>query len=98
MEREVAGTDPARFRDMASQEASVLFALWMEGVVRESYFRADRDEALLVLEAEGVEQARHHLERLPFVQNGLITFDVIPLRTYPGFQRLFREDLPPSDR
>jgi hypothetical protein len=29
------------------------------------------------------------LADLPFVREGLIAFDLIPLRAYPGFERLF---------
>jgi hypothetical protein len=59
------------------------------GVIRESYFRVDRSEAVLVLECPSVEEAREELSRLPFIQNELITFELIPLKAYPGFERLF---------
>jgi hypothetical protein len=29
------------------------------------------------------------LAKLPFVQNKLIRFELIPLKAYPGFERLF---------
>jgi hypothetical protein len=29
------------------------------------------------------------LSELPYVREGLITFDLIPLKAYPGFARLF---------
>jgi hypothetical protein len=32
------------------------------------------------------------LETLPLVKAGLITFDVIPLKAYPGFARLFNHE------
>ncbi len=59
------------------------------GVIRELYFRADREAAVLVLECENVAEAQHHLASLPLVKAGLIAFDVIPLKAYPGFARLF---------
>jgi hypothetical protein len=36
-------------------------------------------------------EAQRLLETLPLVQAGLITFEVIPLIPYPGFERLFGE-------
>ena len=32
------------------------------------------------------------LATLPLVQEGLITFELIPLAPYPGFARLFEQD------
>ena len=49
----------------------------------------DRSEAVLVLESQSTDDARAVLATLPFVAAGLITFDVVGLRAYPGFARLF---------
>jgi len=43
----------------------------------------------LVLECQNVDEAREALSTLPFVQNKLITFELIPLKAYSGFERLF---------
>ena len=58
-------------------------------VIRELYFRTDSESAVLVLECDGIGEARRALEKLPLVARGLIAFDLIPLRPYPGFARLF---------
>lgn len=58
-------------------------------VVREIYFRADRSAAVLVLESASLEEARAALATLLLVKAGLIMFDLIPLKPYPGFARLF---------
>jgi len=63
--------------------------LCQEGIFRELYFRQDQPSAVLVLECADVEQAEEVLKTLPLVQAGLIAFDLIPLRAYPGFERLF---------
>ena len=52
-------------------------------------FPADKNEVVLVLECESVIEVQGILVALPFVQAGLISFDVIPLKAYPGFERLF---------
>jgi hypothetical protein len=63
--------------------------LHQSGLVRELYFRADRSEAVLVLECHDLEQAHAVLASLTLVQEKLISFEVIPLIPYPGFARLF---------
>ena len=60
-------------------------------MIRELYFRQDRPEAVLILECADVEEAAASLATLPFVEAGLITFEIIPLAPYPGFARLFAE-------
>ena len=77
------------FQQCAKDEARKVWGLYQAGVVRETYFRADRSEAVLVLECPTVEEAREALSTLPYVQNKLITFELIPLKAYPGFERLF---------
>ncbi len=75
------------------EEAARVWTLHMEGVIREIYFRADRREAVLMLEVSGVEEARSVLATLPLVRERRIDFDIIPLVPYSGFERLFA---PPS--
>ena len=70
-------------------ESRRAWELFQAGVIRELYFRADRQAAVLVLECDSAEAARSMLGTLPLVREGLIEFDVIPLAAYPGFARLF---------
>ena len=70
-------------------EAECLWQLHQTGVVRQMFFRADRPEAVLLLEVAGVEAARGALGELPLVRSGLIDFEIVPLRAYPGLARLF---------
>ncbi len=89
LERELPGATADAFHQHAQAEAACVWELYQSGVIREMYFRADRNEAVLVLECADAEQARAALATLPFVQHGLIAFDMIPLKPYPGFARLF---------
>ncbi len=90
LEREVPGTTDEQFAPHLQAEAARAWELHQSGVIRELHFRADRDEAVLVLECASVEEARGALATLPLVRAGLIEFELIPLRAYPGFARLFR--------
>ncbi len=77
------------FQRLADAEAARAWELYQAGVIRELHFRQERPEAVLILECAGVEEAAASLATLPFVEAGLITFEIIPLAPYPGFARLF---------
>ena len=92
LEHELPNAAAERFQEYAVAEARQVWALYQAGVGGETYFRADRSEAVLVLECQTVEEAREALSALPFIQNKLITFELIPLKAYPGFERLFEKE------
>lgn len=89
MEVEEEGVGPEQFQPYLREEAKRVWELYQSGVIRELYFRADRSEAVLMLECADLAEARKTLQALPLVKAGLITFDIIPLAPYPGFARLF---------
>jgi hypothetical protein len=91
MEVETEGVKPEQFAPHLEAEARRVWELYQGGMIRELYFRADRSEAVLILECTDTREAQHVLESLPLVQAGLIHFDVIPLIPYSGFGRLFGE-------
>jgi hypothetical protein len=92
LEHELPEATAEAFQKYAKDEARQVWALYQAGVVRETYFRVDRSEAVLVLECPSVDEAREALSTLPYVQNKLITFELIPLKAYPGFERLFAKE------
>lgn len=89
IEVEKPGLNKKDFIPHLRDEAKEGWKLYKEGFIREMYFRYDKPEAILILEAESVEEAGEKLSKLPLVKNGLITFKLIPLRPYHGFERLF---------
>lgn len=90
LEKEINTARPIDFRKSAKAEAKALWELYLNGIVREIYFKKDESLAVLILEARNKQSANRELNKLPFVNKRLIKFDLIPLRPYPGFQRLFR--------
>jgi muconolactone delta-isomerase len=94
LEQDVAGFTAEEFRPHLKAESAQAWKLYQAGVLRELYFRADRPSAVLILECASMEEANTVLGTLPLVEQGLITFDVIPLAAYPGFARLFAEEKP----
>jgi len=91
MEFETAGVNPEQFAPHLKAEARRVWELYQSGSIRELYFRADRSDAVLILECKDVREAKEMLDSLPLVQAGLISFEIIPLIPYPGFARLFGE-------
>ena len=89
LEHELPSGTVEKFQQHARAEALRVWELHQQGIIRELYFRADRTEAILVLECENVDVAQQALATLPLVEHGLITFELIPLTAYPGFARLF---------
>ena len=90
LERSVPGVlDDAFTPALLRAEAEHVWELQQTGVVRQVFFRADRHEAVLMLEVADPEAAREALAELPLVRSGLIDFEIVPLRAYPGFARLF---------
>jgi muconolactone delta-isomerase len=90
IERNTDGATVEAFTpELLAAEARRAWELHQAGVVRELYFRADNPAAVLVLECPNLDEAGEALASLPLVEAGLIQFDVIPLRAYPGFARLF---------
>jgi muconolactone delta-isomerase len=93
LEKDVPGIPDGAFtNNVLKEEAERAWELHQAGVIRELYFRADQDAALLVLECEDVTQAQTALSTLPLVKQGLIDFEIIPLTPYTGFQRLLQQE------
>jgi len=90
IEKEFKGKTANDFQPHLEAEAIRVWELYKKGVIREIYFRADRANAVLILECENLEEAKEKLSTLPLVQEDLIYFDFIPLAPYPGFERLFK--------
>jgi len=88
-EHELPGATTEQFQQYAKAEASKVWEYYQAGVIRELYFRADKNEAVLILECTSVIEAQEILETLPYVQARLISFEIIPLKAYSGFARLF---------
>jgi hypothetical protein len=80
--------------EIAGAEAGRVWDLLQAGTIRELYFRDDAPAAVLVLEAVDVVNAQKTLASLPIVAAGLISFEIVPLRAYPGFARLFGSTRP----
>ena len=72
LEKEVPGVNDGQFTDdTLKAEARKAWELYQSGVLRELYFTADKDEAVLVLKCESADEARRQLSELPLMRAGV---------------------------
>jgi hypothetical protein len=90
LEKDVPGASAGDNSALLQDEARAVWELMQSGIIREIHFRDDHSQAVILLEAESTAQAQAVLAQLPLVRAGLIEFEVIGLRPYPGFARLFK--------
>ncbi len=91
LERDRSGISALDFEPHLQAEARAVWGLVQSGVIREIYFREGLFQAVLIMEVENAAHAQQVLAHLPLVEAGLTEFEVIGLRPYPGFERLFRK-------
>ncbi len=90
LEKELPNISPEAFTNaLLKSEAARVWELYQSGALREIYFRQDRSDAVLILECNSVEECQTLLASLPLVSHKLIDFEIIPLKSYTGFSRLF---------
>jgi len=89
LERELQSSTPDDFAKYADQEARIVWELIQQGKIREINFRLEKESAVIILECLDVPEAEETLNSLPYVFEGLIEFEIIPLKPYPGLGRLF---------
>lgn len=88
IEKEVPGVDWKMVsKDLMAKEAHQVYAMYVSGLLREHYFNEEKC-AVLVLECENKAHAQQVLEKLPLVEQNLITFQIMELRPYTGYDRI----------
>ena len=74
---------------MLKQEAKVLWDLQKNGIIRNIWFTKNSREAILIIEAKDSIRTKEIIDTFPLVKEGLITYDIIELVAYDGYERLF---------
>ena len=88
IEKEVPGVDwSAVSKELLAQEAHDVYNMYLRDQLREHYFNEEKC-AILVLECDNKTQAQELLGQLPLVKNKLITFEIMELRPYTGYDRI----------
>ncbi len=92
IENESRGINWSDQKEILKTEASAVYELIKEGLIREIYFNENKN-AVLILECESMSKAIELLDLLPLVKKGLITFKVMELNPYTGFDRIIEDVL-----
>jgi len=74
---------------MLRDEAATVWRLQTQGVIRQIWFTTDTHDAVIEMECSDAGEAARALAELPLVAARVIRFDLLPLRAYDGFTRLF---------
>lgn len=89
IEKEVRGTTWEHTEKLLEQEAQHVFQLYLSDSLREIYFTEDKN-AVLILETKDKASAETLLADLPLVKSGRISFEIMELRPYTGYERILK--------
>lgn len=90
IEKEAEGVIPEQFAPHFKNEALKVWELLKKEIIREIYFTKEGHNAVIIMECQNEAEARNTLSELPLVKEGLISFTIMPLVPYDGFERLFK--------
>jgi Muconolactone delta-isomerase len=73
-------------KELGEAEAEAVRGLYMEGLIRQIWVRADGSGACIIAEASTAEVLAEKLSGLPLVRAGILqTPEIVPLAPYWGF-------------
>ena len=87
IEKEISEVKWNEENEVLINESYRVYKLFQDGIIREIYFN-ENENAVIMLECESKEEAQEILNTLPLVQAGLISFSIMELHPYTGFDRI----------
>ena len=82
-------------RDVVPQirpEAMASWKLWESEMMRAVWYKADMSGAVMVLDAPSMKEIEEALDTLPMIHEGLLKPEIIPLKSYTGWDKLFAKE------
>jgi len=92
IEQETSSVNWDNESEVLINESYQVYHLFQEGIIRDIYF-TENENAVIILECASKEEAVKLLSTLPLVKAGFITFEVMELRPYTGFDRIIQKPL-----
>jgi hypothetical protein len=89
IEKEAEEVDWQNAHDILKEEARQVYQLYLSDTLREIYFMENKT-TILILETANKTVAEELLQKLPLVKAGFISFEVMELRPYRGYDRLIK--------
>ena len=74
---------------LLKQEAKVLWDLQKKNIIRNIWFTKNTREAILIIEEKDSIRTKEIIDTFPLVKEGLITYAIVELVAYDGYERLF---------
>lgn len=90
--RVVTGTPLEQVLPLVKPESAKIWEYYAADRVRSVYYFADMGGAILLYEAASLAEAQTAIDQLPMGQAGVLTFEIIPLKPYTGFEQLFARE------
>ena len=91
IEKELNIIDWTSQNELLKEESRIVYNFYQEGAIREIYFNESKN-AIMILECESISKAEEFLKSLPLVKEGLITFTLMELKPYTGFDRIIKNE------
>ena len=89
IEKDGPAAGRADMKRSLQEEARRVWELYQGDKIREIWFTVSDRRAVLLLECATLEEAGALLATLPLVRERFISFEILALRPYDGFERLF---------
>ena len=67
----------------------MLWDLQKNEIIRNIWFTKNSKGAILIIEAEDSKRTKEIIATFPLVKESLITYDIVELVAYDGYERLF---------
>jgi hypothetical protein len=83
------GASVESIRSQLVDELLASWALFLSGVLREAYATDKPTRLIFIFEADDVHQANAHVRTLPLVAQGLFRVELIELRPFANWAKLF---------
>lgn len=75
--------------EVLRKEAEFVWRLNQRDIIRDIWFTEPNKDAVLILECDSLNQAKEIINEFPLVKDGLISFNILQIIPYDGFERLF---------
>ena len=72
-----------------SAEAAQVWEFYASEQIRQVYYIADMSGAVMLWEGESLESITQEVQKLPMVKEGILTCEILALKSYTGYDSLF---------
>lgn len=87
--RVAEGTPMEKVLPLVKDEAAKVWEYYAAGLVRSIYYIADMSGAVLLCEANSLEELTEAVNKFPMKQANALNFEILPLLPYTGIGELF---------